>query len=39
MPTMQIISWVLGVPAAVLAIAYAIILAEVMAAKRRINRS
>jgi hypothetical protein len=39
MPTTQILSWLLGVPAAVLAIAYVIILAEIVAAKRRINRS
>ena len=39
MPTMQIISWLVGVPAAALAIAYAIIFAEILAAKRRINRS
>jgi hypothetical protein len=35
----QIISWLVAVPATLLAIAYVVILAEVMAAKRRINRS
>jgi len=33
----QLIAWIIGVPAAVLGVAYAVILAELLAAKRRMR--
>jgi hypothetical protein len=33
----EIIAWIIGVPAAVLALAYSVILAELLAAKRRMR--
>jgi hypothetical protein len=35
--TQTIVAWLVGVPAAVLAIAYAVIAAELLAAKRRMR--
>jgi len=33
----QLIAWIVGVPAAVLAVAYTVILAELLAAKKRMR--
>ena len=34
---MQLVAWIIGVPAAVLTLVYAVILAELLAARRRMR--